>query len=71
MIAQRARAAALCGMLVAAAALSQEPQPGVEHDSWREIRVAAVAPIAKPITLRPGTINTTPTTAPSPRVRDA
>lgn len=44
MIAQRARAAALCGMLVAAAALSQEPQPGVEHDSWREIRVAAVAP---------------------------
>jgi hypothetical protein len=35
-------AAALCAMLLAPAAPAQEPQPGVEHDSWRQVRLAAV-----------------------------
>jgi hypothetical protein len=29
-------------MLLAAAALPQEPRPGVEHDSWRQIELAPV-----------------------------
>ena len=37
------RWAALGALLVAAAALSQEPPPGVVHDSWRQIELRAVA----------------------------
>jgi hypothetical protein len=37
------KAAALCTLLVAAqAALAQEPRPGVEHDSWRQVELSAV-----------------------------
>jgi hypothetical protein len=36
--------AALCALLVAAhAAQAQEPRPGVEHDSWRQIELASAA----------------------------
>lgn len=37
------RWAALGALLVAAAALSQEPPPGVAHDSWRQIELRPVA----------------------------
>lgn len=38
------RRLALCGTLLAAAAFAQEPPPGVEHDSWRQIELRSVAP---------------------------